>query len=45
MIILKIDYNQRIYLISEDHKLIEYAAHMQRKETGTNIYKRSLGSQ
>lgn len=45
MIIFKIDYNQRIYLISEAHKLIEYAVHMERKETGTNIYKRSLGSQ
>lgn len=45
MIIFKIDYSQRIYLISEDRKLIECAAHMQRKETGTNIYKRSLGRQ
>lgn len=45
MIIFKIDYNQRIYLISEDRKLIECAAHMEQKETDTNIYKRSLGSQ
>lgn len=45
MIIFKIDYNQRMYLISEDHKLTEYAAHMEQKETGTNIYKWSLRSQ
>lgn len=34
-----------IYLTIEDHKLIEYAVQMQQKETGTYIYKQSLGSQ